>query len=102
MKTNVVEKGQWGRELEVEIDAERVEKELNRAYRNYQKRIEVPGFRKGKVPLRIIESRYGESIRSEVIGDMLPTFLEEATRETGLVPPRRRKYRSWITSPVRR
>ena len=86
MKTNVVEKSQWGREIEVEVEADRVEKELNRAYRNYQKRVEIPGFRKGKVPLRLIVSRYGASIRSEVISDMLPTFLEEATREAGLVP----------------
>ena len=86
MKTNVVEKSQWGRELEVVIEADRVDKELNRAYRNYQKRVEIPGFRKGKVPLRLIVSRYGASIRSEVISDMLPTFLEEATREAGLVP----------------
>ncbi len=86
MKTNVVEKSQWGRELEVVIEADRVNKELNRAYRNYQKRVEIPGFRKGKVPLRLIVSRYGASIRSEVISDMLPTFLEEATREAGLVP----------------
>ena len=86
MKTNVVEKGQWARELEVEISAERIEKELNKAYRRYQGRIEVPGFRKGKVPLRIIKARYGESIRGEVISDLLPTFLEEATREAGLVP----------------
>tara|TARA_B100001115_G_scaffold183552_1_gene182775 strand:+ start:5944 stop:7206 length:1263 start_codon:yes stop_codon:yes gene_type:complete len=86
VKTNVVEKSQWGRELEVVIEADRVDKELNRAYRNYQKRVEIPGFRKGKVPLRLIVSRYGASIRSEVISDMLPTFLEEATREAGLVP----------------
>ncbi len=86
MKTNVVEKSKWGRELEVVIAADQIEKELNRAYRNYQKRVEIPGFRKGKVPLRLIVSRYGASIRSEVISDMLPTFLEEATREAGLVP----------------
>ena len=86
MKTNIVEKSQWGRELEVEVEADRIEKELNRAYRNYQKRVEIPGFRKGKVPLRLIISRYGASIRSEVISDMLPAFLEEATRDAGLVP----------------
>ena len=63
MKTNVLEKSQWGRELEVVIEADRIEKELNRAYRNYQKRVEIPGFRKGKVPLRLIVSRYGASIR---------------------------------------
>ena len=81
VKTNVVEKSQWGRELEVEIEAERIEKELNRAYRTYQKRVEIPGFRKGKVPLRLIVSRYGASIRSEVISDMLPTFLEDFDEE---------------------
>ena len=86
MKTKVTEKGEWERELEVEIPAERIEKELNRAYRHYQKRVEVPGFRKGKAPLRIIKGRYGESIRGNVINDLLPTLVEEATRETGLVP----------------
>ena len=86
MKTNVVEKGKWERELEVEISAERIETELTSAYRKYQKRLDVPGFRKGKVPLRIIKARFGDSIRGEVISDLLPTFLEEATREEGLVP----------------
>jgi len=86
VKTNVVEKGKWERELEVEISAERIETELTSAYRKYQKRLDVPGFRKGKVPLRIIKARFGDSIRGEVISDLLPTFLEEATREEGLVP----------------
>jgi len=86
VKTNVVEKGKWERELEVEVSAERIETELMRACRNYQKRLEVPGFRKGKVPLRIIRARYGDSIRGEMISDLLPTLLEEATREAGLVP----------------
>jgi len=86
VKTNVVEKGKWERELEVEISAERIETELTSAYRKYQKRLDVPGFRKGKVPLRIIKARFGDSIRGEVISDLLPTFLEEATREADLVP----------------
>lgn len=86
MKTNVIEKGKWERELEVEVDAERIESELTSAYRKYQKQLSVPGFRKGKTPLRIIKARFGESIRSEVIGDLLPTLLAEATREAGIVP----------------
>ncbi len=86
VKTKVVEKGEWGREIEVEVPADRIEKELDRAYRHYQKRVEVPGFRKGKAPLSIIKVRYGESIRGNVINDLLPTLLEEASRETGLVP----------------
>ena len=86
MKINVTEKGQWGREIEVEVEASRVEKELDKALRKYQRQLEIPGFRKGKVPLKVVKSRFGESIRGEVIGDLLPALLEEATREAGLVP----------------
>ena len=86
LKTNVIEKGKWERELEVEVPAERVDSETATAMRRYQKRLELPGFRKGKVPLRMIETRYGESIRNDVIGDLLPTLMQEAAREADLVP----------------
>ena len=86
MKTNIIEKSQWGRELEIEVPAERIDKELNKAYRDYQKRLELPGFRRGKVPRKVIERRYGDSIRNSVIGDLLPVLLQEATEEAGLVP----------------
>ena len=86
MKTNVVEKGKWERELEVEVPAERIDGEVNKAYKKYQKSIQVPGFRKGKVPLKVIKSRYGASIWGDVISDLLPRLVEEATRESGLTP----------------
>ena len=86
MKTNVIEKGKWERELEVEVPAERLEAEFIKACRDYQKRLEVPGFRKGKMPMRMIRTRYGEAIRQRILNDLMPTLLEEATRATGLVP----------------
>jgi len=86
VKTNVIEKGKWERELEVEVPADQLESEVTKACRNYQKRLEIPGFRKGKVPLNLVKRRYGDAIRGNVISDMLPNWLEEATRETGLVP----------------
>ena len=86
MKTQITEKGQWARELVVEVEATRIDAAVNKALRRYQKRVEIPGFRKGKVPLRIIEARLGSSIRGEVLGDLLPSLLEEAVREAGLRP----------------
>lgn len=86
MKTHVTEKGQWTRELAVEVEAARIDAAFNKALRQYQKRLEIPGFRKGKVPLRIVEARFGSSIRGEVLGDLLPSLLEEATRAAGLRP----------------
>lgn len=86
MKTTVVEKGQWERQLEVEVPAERIEAEMASAYRKEQKRIEIPGFRKGRAPLHLIKTRFGDSIRYQVINDLLPTLVQEATRENGLTP----------------
>ena len=86
VKTHVTEKGQWARELAVEVEAARIDTAFNKALRQYQKRLEIPGFRKGKVPLRIVEARLGSSIRGEVLGDLLPSLLEEATHEAGLRP----------------
>lgn len=86
MKTHVTEKGQWARELAVEVEAARIDAAFNKALRQYQKRLEIPGFRKGKVPLRIVKARFGRSIRGEVLGDLLPSLLEEATQAAGLRP----------------
>jgi trigger factor len=86
VKTSVSLKGKWERQLAIEVPIDRLEAEFSQAYRKYQQRLELPGFRKGKVPLKTVVARYGESIRNTVIGDLLPTVLEEATREAGLVP----------------
>ena len=86
MKTKVIETGEWERDLEVEVPADRIDAEVATAVKKYRKRLEIPGFRKGKVPTSIVEARYGESIRQSVIGDLLPQLMQEAAREAGLVP----------------
>ena len=78
MKTNVTETGKWERRLEVEVPAERIDREMAAAMRRHQKRLELPGFRKGKVPPKVIERRYGPAIRQGVIEDLLPTLIQEA------------------------
>tara|TARA_B000000441_G_C21724253_1_gene341309 strand:- start:21 stop:302 length:282 start_codon:yes stop_codon:yes gene_type:complete len=86
LKTRVVEISEWGRKLEVEVESDRLDKEFDKAIKQYQKRLELPGFRKGKVPMSIVQSRYGESIRSEVIGRILPELLQEAATAEQLTP----------------
>ena len=71
MKTNVIETGEWERDLEVEVPAERIDKEVNSALQKYRKRLEIPGFRKGKVPVSIVQARYGASTRTNDPGARL-------------------------------
>jgi trigger factor len=57
------------------------------AYGRIAKQVNIPGFRKGKVPARIIEQRFGrEAVLEEAVNDALPKALDEAIRESAVVP----------------
>ena len=48
--------------LTIEVSAEEFEKALNGAYMKQKKNISVPGFRKGKVPRKMVQNMYGAEI----------------------------------------
>lgn len=73
--------------LEVEVDADRVADALDKAFKKVVKKVNVPGFRKGKVPRPIFEARYGvESLYQDAIDILLPGAYTEAVQETKIEP----------------
>lgn len=73
--------------LRVEVDKEVLEEGLDYAFNNAVKNVEVPGFRKGKVPRNIYESRFGvESLYSDAVDRILPDAYSKAIDETGIEP----------------
>ena len=62
--------------LTVELDASDVEPHLERAYRQAVRRLNIPGFRKGKAPRRIVEQLYG---RDYLLNEALDSMVNEAT-----------------------
>lgn len=76
----------------VEIDAETFEAALDRAFRKVVRTVNVPGFRKGRVPRPIFERRFGvESLYDEALEELLPKTYEEAVEQEGLEPVERPK-----------
>ncbi|MCB9420587.1 MAG: trigger factor [Ardenticatenaceae bacterium] len=72
------------RELKVtiEVPEERVEQEMRQAARKLSKEINIPGFRRGKVPYNVILRRVGrDALRAEAIDDMVQGVFEEAMEE---------------------
>lgn len=86
IKVNVSEVDNGKRTLEVEVPATLVEARIKSAYANYTKTLNLPGFRKGKIPINIIRSRFGKVIEEEVLGDLIPESYDQAWRTSGLEP----------------
>lgn len=73
--------------LEIEVEPERVATALDRAYRKVVKDVNVPGFRKGRVPRPVLERMYGVGVLYEdAIEDMVPEAYDAAVTENGLEP----------------
>ncbi|KIL77927.1 trigger factor [Bacillus badius] len=73
--------------LTVEVDAETVSNGLDAAFKKVVKNINVPGFRKGKMPRALFEKRFGvESLYQDALDVILPEAYGKAVEETGIDP----------------
>jgi trigger factor len=84
LKTDVTELGSYKRRVEIEVPYQEVEPHLEKAYRKYQKKIHIDGFRKGKVPLSLVRKQFGDAIQAEVADDLIQTFFKKAIEEQNL------------------
>lgn len=74
-------------ELEISVDGDKFRAEIDKAYKKNIKKINVPGFRKGKAPKHVIEKLYGESVFYEdAINAIYPAEYEQAVKEAKLEP----------------
>jgi trigger factor len=73
--------------LTVEVDASEVDAALDQAFKKVVQKVQVPGFRKGKVPRKMFEARFGvESLYQDALDILLPTAYGQAVKEAGIEP----------------
>ncbi|GAA3296503.1 trigger factor [Arthrobacter citreus] len=73
--------------LVVEVPFEELKPSIDEAYKTIATQVQVPGFRKGKVPNRLIDQRVGRGyVLETAINDGLNGFYQEAVSETGIRP----------------
>lgn len=78
--------------IKVTVDQADYAAQLKKTYAEIAKRVNIPGFRKGKAPKSVLEMRLGkDSIMNQALEDMLPKVLDEVCAEYDLEP---------IASPV--
>ncbi|MBN1847415.1 MAG: trigger factor [Deltaproteobacteria bacterium] len=86
MKTTVEDLTSVKKKLMIEINAEEVEKRVDKTFRDYGKKAKIKGFRPGKIPRKILENYFGKQIIEEVADSLVRETLPKALDETKLLP----------------
>jgi trigger factor len=86
MQVSVESKGNLGRRMTVAVPAEQFEQALVSRFQRLSKQVKVPGFRPGKIPMKVIEARYGGRVLDEVAGELIQNTFREAIGQEGLKP----------------
>ncbi|OZU89800.1 trigger factor [Virgibacillus indicus] len=73
--------------LTIEVSPEEFDRALDKAFKKVSKDVQIPGFRKGKIPRKIFENRFGvESLYQDAVDIVLPDAYVNAIEETGIEP----------------
>jgi trigger factor len=84
MQTSVETLGQLERKLTMSVPVAQIETEITQRLARLARDAKVPGFRPGKVPMRMIAQQYGSKVRSDVISDAVQATFADAIREQNL------------------
>jgi len=66
------------RRMTVQVPSERVSEAVEKKLKDLSKTVRIDGFRPGKVPLKVVQQKFGGHIRQEVIGDVIESSYQEA------------------------
>lgn len=73
--------------LEIDVAEDAVARAMDQAYAQLVRRVQVPGFRRGKAPRPILERHIGaDALREEALRELVPQQYSEAVAQTGVSP----------------
>ena len=86
MQVSVSQSGKLERKMKVEVAESEIVAGEEKRFQKLTKKVKMDGFRKGKVPLKVIRERYGPQVRHEVLGDVIQSSLVNALAQEKLNP----------------
>ena len=84
MSSNVETLGSLERRVSMSVPTAEIEKQVDERLKKMARNVRMPGFRPGKVPLKLIAKTYGPQVRSEVLGDAVQKSFSDAVKEAKL------------------
>ena len=86
MQVSVSRSGKLGRKMKVEVPVSDIMVSEEKRLKKLGKSVKIDGFRKGKVPMKVIKERYGPQVHQEVLGDLIQSSLVDALAQEKLNP----------------
>jgi trigger factor len=86
MEVSIENTGGLARCMTVQIPAERIDQEVASRMQSMCQTVRLDGFRPGKVPLKVIEQKYGRQVRLEVVDQVVNSTLQEALTQENIRP----------------
>jgi len=84
MAVNVEQLGALERRLSMSVAVQEIERQVGDRLKKLARDAKLPGFRPGKVPMKIVVQQYGHQVRSEVLGGAVEKAFSEAVKEANL------------------
>ncbi|WP_303905433.1 trigger factor [Thiohalomonas denitrificans] len=86
MQVSVEATGGLERRMTVDLPEEQISREVDKRLQQMARTTRIKGFRPGKVPMKVVKSRYGSQVRQEVLGEMVQSSFYEAVARENLRP----------------
>jgi trigger factor len=74
------------RKLKIEVPAERIDSAVTQRLQSLSKTVRMHGFRPGKVPMKVVRTRFGDQVRQEVMGEVIQSSFQDAVLQEKLRP----------------
>ena len=86
MEVSIDNTGGLARRMTVQVPAERLDQEVKARLQSMVGTVRLDGFRPGKVPLKVLEQKFGKQVQLEVMEQLVNSTLQEALTREGIRP----------------
>ena len=86
MQVSITNVSEVQQEADIQLTQEELQPMFEQAYEKYRPKVEIKGFRKGKVPMPMIRQLYGEAIEQDALDDIASDFYRKAMEEKDIHP----------------
>jgi trigger factor len=100
MQVQVEDQGPVKKRVKVTVPAQRVARQFSTAYNQLAQKVAVPGFRRGKVPQKFLEQRYGARVAADVAQELIDEGWRRALDDHGIMPVSRPEIEAGPAAPA--